>query len=137
MDTAHLRQRVEAALADFLDRQRTRLRAVDSATEPVAETVAALVLGGGKRLRPAFAYWGYRGAGGADSDQVVATVAALELLQAAALIHDDVLDGAETRRGEPAVHRRFAAHHRAARWRGDADAFGTAAAILLGDLCLV
>ncbi|HLU32936.1 MAG TPA: polyprenyl synthetase family protein [Natronosporangium sp.] len=137
MDTAHLRQRVEAALADFLDRQRTRLRAVDSVTEPVAEAVAAFVLGGGKRLRPAFAYWGYRGAGGADSDQVVATVAALELLQAAALIHDDVLDGAETRRGEPAVHRRFAAHHRAARWRGDPDAFGTAAAILLGDLCLV
>ena len=48
--------------------------------------------GGGKRLRPAFAYWGYRGAGGVDSDQVVTAVAALELVQASALIHDDVMD---------------------------------------------
>lgn len=137
MDIAHLRQRVETALADFIARQRTRLHAMDPATGPVADAVAAFVLGGGKRLRPAFAYWGYRGAGGPDSDQVVATVAALELLQAAALIHDDVLDGAETRRGAPAVHRQFAAHHRASGWRGDPDGFGTAAAILLGDLCLV
>src|SRR5439155_6598147 len=81
--------------------------------------------------------WGYRGAGGADSDAVVATVAALELVQASALIHDDVMDGSATRRGEPATHRRFAALHDDEGWRGSADSFGTAAAILLGDLCLV
>ena len=95
------------------------------------------MLRGGKRLRPAFAYWGYRGAGGADADAVVRAVAALELVQASALIHDDLMDGSDTRRGEPAVHRRFAAQHRGAGWRGDADGFGDAAAILLGDLCLV
>src|SRR5262249_20721514 len=54
-----------------------------------------------------------------------------------ALIHDDVMDGSATRRGEPAAHRRFAELHTASAWRGNADAFGTAAAILLGDLCLV
>ena len=137
MDLAGLRSRVERALADFLARQRKQLSAIDSAMSVVADAVEAFVLGGGKRLRPAFAYWGYRGAGGADTDQLVATVAALELVHAGALIHDDVMDGSDTRRGGPAVHRRFAAHHRAGGWHGDPDGFGTAAAILLGDLCLV
>jgi geranylgeranyl diphosphate synthase type I len=134
---AGLRARVDRALSDFLARQRARMSAVDEATGLVAEAVEGFVLGGGKRLRPAFAYWGYRGAGGADTDELVATVAALELVQASALIHDDVMDGSDTRRGEPAVHRRFAAHHRSQRWRGDPGGFGIAAAILLGDLCLV
>jgi len=137
VDRAGLRQRVEAALAGFLARQRAHVTAVDPALVPVADAVEAFVLGGGKRLRPAFAYWGYRGAGGPDSDPVVTAVAALELVQASALIHDDVMDGSDLRRGEPAVHRRFAAVHGASGWHGDGERFGTAAAILLGDLCLV
>jgi len=102
----------------------------------VADAIEAFVMGGGKRLRPAFAYWGYRGAGGLDRDDVVGAVAALELVQASALIHDDVMDASATRRGEPAVHRRFAGLHREQAWQGDPDAFGAGAAILLGDLCL-
>jgi geranylgeranyl diphosphate synthase type I len=138
LDRADLRTRVQCALGVFLRRQRVRLAEIEQdALLPVADAIEALVLQGGKRLRPAFAYWGYRGAGGADADEVVSTVAALELVQASALIHDDVMDGSATRRGGPAVHRRFARLHADAGWRGDADAFGTAAAILLGDLCLV
>ncbi|MEV6931267.1 polyprenyl synthetase family protein [Dactylosporangium sp. NPDC051485] len=138
LDRAGLRERVRSALDGFLRRRRGRLAEIESvALAPVADAIEALVLGGGKRLRPAFAYWGYRGSGGADSDEVVAAVAALELVQASALIHDDVMDGSQTRRGEPAVHRRFAGIHREGGWRGDPDWFGTSAAILLGDLCLV
>lgn len=137
LDRADLRQRIDKSLAGFLAAQRRRLAAVDDALLPVADAVEAFVLRGGKRLRPAFAYWGYRGAGGLDSDEVVATVAALELVQASALIHDDLIDRSDTRRGEPALHRRFAAQHHSAGWAGDPDAFGDAAAILLGDLCLV
>jgi geranylgeranyl diphosphate synthase type I len=135
-DQATLRARVEAALAAFLARQRDRLTAIDADLSPVAAALSDFVLGGGKRLRPAFAYWGYRGAGGADSDRVVAALASLELLHACALIHDDVMDSSDTRRGEPAVHRRFAELHAAAHWAGDPAGFGTGAAILLGDLCL-
>ncbi|GAA1538526.1 polyprenyl synthetase family protein [Dactylosporangium maewongense] len=138
LDRAELRTRVRQALDDFLRQRRSRLAEIElEALAPVADAIEALVVQGGKRLRPAFAYWGYRGAGGADDDAVVAAVAALELVQASALIHDDVMDGSETRRGEPAVHRRFATLHTRAGWRGDPDGFGTAAAILLGDLCLV
>lgn len=133
---ADLRARVEKALADFLAQQRALLTGIDRALTPVADVIEAFVLGGGKRLRPAFAYWGFRGAGGVDSDEVMAAVAALELIQASALIHDDVMDASDTRRGEPAVHRRFATMHAAESWAGDSDNFGAGAAILLGDLCL-
>ena len=71
LDRAGLRTRVAGALAAFLARQRDRLTGVDPALVPLADAVDSLVLGGGKRLRPAFAYWGYRAAGGPDSDTVV------------------------------------------------------------------
>jgi geranylgeranyl diphosphate synthase type I len=136
VDHDDLRARVEKALAAFLAHQRELLADIDGALVPVGDAIEMFVMGGGKRLRPAFAYWGYRGAGGVDADEVVGAVAALELVQASALIHDDVMDASETRRGEPSVHRRFAELHRARAWQGDADGFGAGAAILLGDLCL-
>jgi len=136
LDRAGLRQRIDKVLAEFLAGRRDWMATVDDALLPVAEAAEGFVLRGGKRLRPGFAYWGYRGAGGVDSDQVVATVAALEFVQASALIHDDLMDRSDTRRGEPAMHRRFASQHRTQGWAGDAVGFGDAAAILLGDLCL-
>jgi geranylgeranyl diphosphate synthase type I len=136
VDRADLRTRVEQALVAFLARQRGRLTAIDPALVPVADALDGF-LRGGKRLRPAFAYWGFLGAGGTDSDELVATVSALEFVQASALIHDDVMDGSDTRRGEPAMHRRFAALHERGGWSGDPEAFGQAVAILLGDLSLV
>lgn len=137
VDRADLRGRLEKALDVFLTARQRQLGAIDDTLLPVGDAIRAFVLGGGKRLRPAFAYWGYRGAGGVDSDAVVATLAALELVQASALIHDDVMDASDTRRGEPAIHRRFADRHAAAGWHGAAERFGAAAAILLGDLCLI
>ncbi len=137
LERAGLRPRVDRALAAFVARQRAVLDSVDPALGPVTDAVEAFLLGGGKRLRPAFAYWGYRGAGGPDTDAVVAAVASLELVQASALIHDDLMDRSDTRRGEPAVHRRFMALHAEQGWRGDAGAFGDSAAVLLGDLTLV
>lgn len=136
VDRADLRLRVEKALGAFLARQRARLDAIDPGLDPVADAIEDFVLLGGKRLRPAFGYWGYRAAGGVDRDELVAALAALELVQASALMHDDVMDASDFRRGEPAVHRRFAATHRRNDWAGDPEGFGRAAAILLGDLCL-
>ena len=137
LERAGLRSRVDKALAAFLATQRGRLLGIDAALGDVADAVEAFVLGGGKRLRPAFAYWGYRGAGGLDGEPVVSAVSALELVQASALIHDDLMDRSDTRRGEPAVHRRFEARHTARGWRGGAAAFGDSVAVLLGDLALV
>ena len=137
LDRADLRHRVSTALRDCLARQRPRLDAISPNLRPLVDALTAFLLDGGKRLRPAFAYWGWRGAGGRDSDEIVTAVSALEWVQACALIHDDVMDGSDTRRGQPAMHRRFATLHRGSDWLGDADGFGTAMAILLGDVCLI
>jgi len=136
LDVDDLRTRVHKVLEEFLDRQVSTLEAVSPDCSPMAEYVADL-LRGGKRLRPAFCYWGWRGAGGADCDEVVLAASAMELFQAAALVHDDVMDDSDTRRSMPSVHRRFAALHRAAGWTGDEQRFGVAGAVLAGDLCLV
>jgi geranylgeranyl diphosphate synthase type I len=60
----------------------------------------------------------------------------MEIFQAAALIHDDVMDDSDTRRGRPAAHRAMATAHTARAWTGDADRFGLAGAVLAGNLCL-
>ncbi len=135
LDAEDLRVRVQKRLDDFLCSQVSLLDDVSPDLAPLAESITDL-LRGGKRLRPAFAYWGWRGAGGADCEEAIAFATSLELLQACALIHDDVMDGSDTRRGMPAAHRRFATLHRGNEWRGSSEMFGVGAAILLGDLCL-
>ncbi len=95
------------------------------------------VLNGGKRLRPAFAYWGWRSvASGEPDNEVMLLFSALELLHACALVHDDVIDQSSTRRGNPTTHVHFAALHRERHWRGSPEQFGMSAAVLLGDLAL-
>jgi geranylgeranyl diphosphate synthase type I len=75
------------------------------------------------------------GAGGeCSADEVLSVAAALELLHAFALLHDDVMDGSSTRRGRPTVHRRIAERHRREHWRGDPRRFGEGVAVLVGDL---
>src|SRR5579859_7100813 len=134
-DLARLRTRVGGALDEFIARQRRDLAAIDPDLLSCADAIADL-LAGGKRLRAALCYWGWRACGGADCPEIVAAAASLELLHASALVHDDVIDASDTRRGGPAAHRRFAARHAAAGWHGSADAFGAGAAILIGDLLL-
>ncbi len=130
-----IRAEVGDALAGFLGRQRAGLAAISQDLLPCVDAIEDR-LAGGKRLRAAFCYWGWRACGGADGPEVFAAAAALELLHASALVHDDVMDASDTRRGQPAVHRRFAARHADAGWHGSADAFGAGAAILIGDLLL-
>jgi geranylgeranyl diphosphate synthase type I len=132
---SHLRDQVGQDIEDFLRRQRPVLLGASEELLPGLEALSSL-LAGGKRLRPAFCYWGWRGAGGPDCPQILAAAAALELLHAGALVHDDVMDGSDTRRGQPSLHRQFADRHAARRWHGSAQAFGASAAILLGDLLL-
>jgi geranylgeranyl diphosphate synthase, type I len=134
---ADLRERVDAALREFIAGAVPELDAIGDELHPLTETAARFVLDAGKRLRPAFCYWAARAVGAADSEPVVRAAASLELLQACALVHDDVIDRSATRRGQPAVHERFAVLHNERGWVGDAAAFGEATAILLGDLYLV
>ncbi|MFD7391548.1 polyprenyl synthetase family protein [Streptomyces sp. NPDC059852] len=129
---------VDAVLDDVLDARLGQARQVDPVfAEDVAGRVAGLIRRGGKRLRTAFVWCGWRAAGGTgDATAVLRTGAALELLQACALIHDDLMDGSPLRRGGPTMHVELARLHSAAGMTGPGQAFGASAAVLAGDLAL-
>ncbi len=129
---------VEARIDTLLAGESDRWGLVDPALIPPIEALRRFVLDGGKRLRPAFCHWAYVGAGGDAADPVVVDAgAALELLHAFALLHDDVMDGSRLRRGRPTVHIDFAGRHQDAGWRGEGRRFGEGVAILVGDLAFV
>ncbi|MBS2965665.1 polyprenyl synthetase family protein [Actinocrinis puniceicyclus] len=141
-----LRSRVDRVLGEYLA---ARLDEVgtpgggagdghrDLAEREFVSQIADLITRGGKRLRSVLSVLGSMGTGAAADDEIVRASACLELLHACALIHDDVMDRSETRRGGATVHRWFAARHADGAWRGDAVQFGAGAAIAAGDLCLV
>ena len=112
-----LRTAVEQVLSSFLQDRRA---AVGEATELIDE-IQRLIDAGGKRLRPAFCYWGYRSSGRPHGPDIVRAAASLELLHTFAIVHDDIMDAADERRGQPTAHERH----------------GLGFALLVGDLALV
>jgi geranylgeranyl diphosphate synthase type I len=135
-DVQRFRAQVQEALTATVDAQAERLA-------PLGPDAARLVasartsVAGGKMFRASFCWWGHHAvAAPADETALVRACAALELLHASALVHDDLMDASDTRRGNPTTHRAYESEHRAAGWRGTAEQYGAAGAILLGDLLL-
>lgn len=129
---------VEARLATMLDEEEARWAVVDPDLAVPLSRLRSFVRGGGKRVRPAFCYWSFLGSGGGGGDRAVTDAgSALEMLHAAALVHDDVIDRSDRRHGSPSLHVQFASLHRGGRWAGDPERFGDGMAILVGDLALV
>jgi geranylgeranyl diphosphate synthase type I len=133
-----LAAKVDARMVSLLDADGLRWEKVDPQLQAPLAALRRLVTAGGKRLRPAFCYWGFRGAGGdPDDPRVIGAGAALEMLHTSALIHDDIMDASMTRRGVEVIHAEFAGRHRHAGWAGDSRHFGEGAAILIGDVAFV
>ncbi len=131
-------RRVESRIAALLDERGEKWISRQPELGYLFDALSCFVSAGGKRLRPLFCFWGAVGAGADVNDaDVIDAAAALELLHAFALIHDDVMDGSDTRRGRPALHRRFEAMHQAERLRGEGRRFGEGLAVLAGDLAFV
>ena len=136
-----VRAGVDSALGAHVARLRAELVPAGPDAAPLAAALE-VALAGGKRLRAAFCYWSWRAHLAEDPAEAghvtaIRVGAALELFQAAALVHDDLMDGSDTRRGRPSAHRAFESRHRENGWAGDAARFGESAAVLLGDLALV
>jgi geranylgeranyl diphosphate synthase type I len=129
---------VEDRLSALLDGELARWSKFDDdLAQPLTE-LRRLVLAGGKRLRPAFCHWAFVGLGGDPADpRIVDAGAAFELMHAFALFHDDVMDDAAERRGEPTTHTLYAAEHGRESWAGESRRFGEGMAILIGDLAFV
>ncbi|MEX0988999.1 MAG: polyprenyl synthetase family protein [Actinomycetota bacterium] len=129
-----VRPQVDAELVSFLERQRSEVAAVHEDGRALVDELLRLVGAGGKRIRPALCYWGHRAAGGSDGHPIVRAAASLELLHTFALVHDDVMDRSDRRRGVATTHARFSA---AAPSVPDAGHHGTSIAILVGDVAAV
>ncbi|MGL4304572.1 MAG: polyprenyl synthetase family protein [Mycobacteriaceae bacterium] len=145
---------VTTCLTEFFEIQRPVVANVGVDYESAVHTLESFVLSGGKRVRPAFAYWGYVGAlaepqntkphpvnrsevpSADDHIAAIKAFSALELVQACALIHDDIIDASATRRGLPTIHVKFAQDHSENNWPGSSKQFGEGVGILLGDLAL-
>jgi geranylgeranyl diphosphate synthase, type I len=134
------RDAVSAEISAFLSEQSAVLDSMGPELVPV-HLMASQLLCGGKRIRPAFCVWGYVAAAGIPTDEelkpLLAAAGSLDVLHVSALIHDDLMDSSDLRRGRPAAHRQFEALHANAGWLGDSAAFGRAGAILLGDLLVM
>ena len=127
---------ISQRLESFLSDRRAEADGLGAEARLFVEHAADAVRGG-KRLRARFCVTGWRAVRGADGPapiDAVGAAAALEVFQAAALVHDDIIDNSDTRRGRPAAHRALEAAHIRAGWAGDAAAFGRSGALLLGDL---
>ncbi|GAA3760220.1 polyprenyl synthetase family protein [Salinactinospora qingdaonensis] len=138
----HVPGAVTHVLSDYFAARRSAASEIDPHfSEEVVARLEHFTLGGGKRMRPVFAWWGWRAAGGSGSGQAATTAlraaSALELIQACALIQDDVMDGSVLRRGQPAIHVAFAEAHRRNGWAGSPERYGESLAILAGDLALI
>ncbi len=131
-----LRPVIDTALQARLDELLPRLTDYDPVLEPIADELRGF-LDAGKRIRPALLLLGHEAGGGDDHRAVLGPALSLELLHTFALVHDDVIDRAPTRRGRPSVHERFAGWHAEQSLHGDRAGFGAAMAILVGDLAFV
>jgi geranylgeranyl diphosphate synthase, type I len=134
------RDAVSAEISAFLSEQSSVLDSMGPELVPV-HLMASQMLCGGKRIRPAFYIWGCVAAAGIPTDEelkpLLAAAGSLDVLHVSALVHDDLMDSSDLRRGRPAAHRQFEALHANAGWLGDSAAFGRSGAILLGDLLVM
>lgn len=129
---------VDRRVIDLIDAEQRRWAAIDPELEGPFQCIRTMVAAGGKRLRPAFCYWGFVGFGGDREDRRIVDVgAAFEMMHAFALFHDDVMDDAGTRRGAPTAHATYSKLHAGQGWAGESRRFGEGVAILVGDLAFV
>jgi geranylgeranyl diphosphate synthase type I len=136
-DLSELRVSIDSILVEFTKARSRALTDIGSELQPVASAMTAFITDGGKRFRPIFAYLGYLGTGAAPRQEILSACTALELVHVCALIHDDVMDGSDTRRNKPSIHKLFQSLHNDQSYKGDSERFGLASGILLGDLALV
>ncbi|MEV7192573.1 polyprenyl synthetase family protein [Streptomyces sp. NPDC093510] len=136
--TEKLLHTMEERLRSFLAAEREVWQRADERAAGAVDAVSDLVTAGGKRIRPAFCITGYLAAGGDPQHPgIISAAAAVEMLHASGLIHDDIIDASSHRRGMPTVHAKHTALHERRAWQGESRRFGEGVALLVGDLALV
>jgi len=131
-DQTAFKARIDAVLDRFVDEEISQLTEIHEDLTPVADQLR-LTVADGKRLRAAFCYLGWRACGQPDSDAALRASAAMELVHAAAIVHDDIIDASHRRRGAPTAH---VALRSAIADPGRSEAAAVGLAIVVGNLLL-
>ena len=135
---------IQQEIDSFCDEKRGQLSEISDDLIPIIDYTQEL-LQGGKRFRALFAYWAWAAAlpKGSNASElieqangIVGIASALEIFHAAALVHDDLMDQSDTRRGKPAIHKRFENMHVEKGFLGEPERFGQSGSVLVGDLML-
>ena len=135
---------IQQEIDSFCDEKRGQLAEISEDLAPIIDYTQEL-LRGGKRFRALFAYWAWAAALPKNSNPselieqangIVGIASSLEIFHAAALVHDDLMDQSDTRRGKPSIHKRFEKMHSEKGFLGDPERFGQSGSVLVGDLML-
>jgi geranylgeranyl diphosphate synthase type I len=126
LPAGHITSLVDDELTRFLAEQRRDIGSLAPEAAALIDEIQRTVRAGGKRLRPLFCFWGHRASGGLEGPEIIRAAAAIELLHTSAIVHDDVVDRSQVRRGQPTAFKALGV--------GSGDRYGRAAAILAGDM---
>ncbi|MEF3692500.1 MAG: polyprenyl synthetase family protein [Candidatus Moraniibacteriota bacterium] len=131
----NFRDRVDPELEFFFDRIIADSKKNNFITTDALKQVKKITLSGGKRLRPALMYWGYRGVGGESEKEIIKTSISIELIHIFLLIHDDIIDNDKTRHGEKTIHTLYDQKgKKLCHGERDSRHFGNSIAIVVGDI---
>lgn len=134
-DLATIAKKLDKIILEILDAEIESSQNVHHVIPELLEYSSAIA-DGGKRLRGAFVYYGYLMHGGTNLEEILNIAAAIELSHAYLLIHDDIMDKAEFRRGTPTLHKTYRnLYFRMIGKRNDiANHFGKSIALCAGDI---
>lgn len=101
----------DLGVSEELEMVEKRMRELVASPQKKLTGVALHVIdAGGKRIRPMIAILSHHALHGNDLSKLIDIAAAMELIHSATLVHDDINDGAEMRRGRKAAHKEFGLH---------------------------
>ncbi len=117
----------DKALSNYFDSKIIEAKKIGETSEPMLKILKEFTIRGGKRVRPALVYNAYTCFSNEKLDEAIKAGIASELVQSFLLIHDDIMDNDELRRGKPTVHKIYSEYF------NDSE-LGRSLAILCGDL---
>lgn len=131
---AWFKKQFDKQLLAYLSEKRQQAKEINPEIVVLVDEIIRFTENGGKRVRPAFMYSGYIAAGGQAQEAILFASLSVELLHTFALMHDDIIDNSDLRRGELTTHKAFEAYHKTRKLKGNKKEFGLSSAILAGDL---
>lgn len=131
---ASFKTKFEKGLGELLGVEGTKALKIDSQYAVFIKILEEFTMRGGKRIRPAFMYFSYLACGGNDKAEIMKASRSVELLQTFLLMHDDLVDRSDLRRGQPTAQRMFEKEFERLDLSGDREHFGQSTAMICGDI---